>query len=134
MQYGRLLIDSGLAAVVSALSTASPTDPLSHVPSASPQSITTALRSFDRFLSTLDVATSPRLALLSVGHVAQRVHRGALARVARDYGSVCDAVREPKNRYEFASTLLGGQRPFGQMGVLWQVWGIEQDEVEELVK
>ena len=47
---------------------------------------------------------------------------------------VCDAVREPKNRYEFASTLLGGQRPFGQMGVLWQVWGIEQDEVEELVK
>ncbi|KAH7102756.1 oligomeric complex COG6 [Auriculariales sp. MPI-PUGE-AT-0066] len=132
--YLRLLKDSGLAPVTNALTNSKPDEPLAHNVSASPQNLTTALRAFDRFLSTLDVASSPLLALLSVGHVALRVHRGALARVAQAYERLCEAVRDSNNRYEFASTLLGGQRPFGQMGVLWQVLGIQEDEVEELAK
>ncbi|KAH7102798.1 oligomeric complex COG6 [Auriculariales sp. MPI-PUGE-AT-0066] len=119
--YLRLLKDSGLAPVTNALTNSKPDEPLAHNVAASPQNLTTALRAFDRFLGTLDVASSPLLALLSVGHV---VHRGALAHVAQAYERLCEAVRDTNNRYEFASTLLGGQRPFGQMGVLWQVLGI----------
>ncbi|KZW02874.1 oligomeric complex COG6 [Exidia glandulosa HHB12029] len=126
--YTRLLKDSGLHPVVEALSSQT-SGPLSHEPAASSAAVTSALKAFDTFLSTLDVQSSPRLALLSVPSVGSRIHRGALARIARDYGRVCDAVRDARNKYEFASTLLGSQRPFGQMGVLSQVLGIAEDEI-----
>lgn len=130
--YKRLVQDSGLAAVVGAMETVSE-GPLSHEPTASSQAVTAALKEFDTFLSTLDVHSSPRLALLSVPSVASRIHRGSLARIGRAYGRLCDAVREPANKYEFASTLLGSRRPFGQMAVLWQVLGISEAEVDELL-
>lgn len=42
---------------------------------------------------------------------------------------VCDAVRNSENRYEFASTLLGSRRPFGDTRVLWQVLGVDEEDV-----
>lgn len=99
--------------------------PLSHLPSASSQEMSATLRTFDSFLSTLDVLSSPRLALLTVPRLATLIHRSALKKIGHAYGRVCDEVRKPKNKYEFATTLLGSQRPFGQMNVLWQVLGVQ---------
>jgi hypothetical protein len=37
-------------------------------------------------------------------------------------------VREPRSRYEAAATLLGAERPFGSVEVLWQIFGIDDSE------
>jgi len=79
---------------------------------------------FDSFLSSLDVLTSPRLVLVASPTISSRIHREALRKVGQAYGVVADAVRNPANKYEFATTVLGTKRPFGQMSVLWQVLNI----------
>jgi len=37
-------------------------------------------------------------------------------------------VRHPRARYEAGSVLLGRERPFGQVALLWQIFGLEEDE------
>ena len=44
---------------------------------------------------------------------------------------VCEEVKKPENKYEAASTLLGSERPFGQVHLLWQIFGLEEEEVVE---
>jgi hypothetical protein len=87
--------------------------------------VSSALRKFDSFLSTLDVLSSPSLVLLTVPRLATLIHRSALKRIGLAYNRICDEVKNPQNKYEFATTLLGSQRPFGQMNVLWQVFGVQ---------
>lgn len=36
-------------------------------------------------------------------------------------------VRRAENRYEAGAVLLGQERPFGQMGLLWQILGVEEE-------
>jgi len=123
--YTRMLQDGGLSNIIDAISSKPADTPLSRLPTASTQSITQALSTFDTFLSSLDVLTSPRLSLISTPTLASRIHRTALQRIGKAYGKVADAVRDPKNKYEFATTMLGAKRPFGQMNVLWQVLGVD---------
>jgi hypothetical protein len=42
---------------------------------------------------------------------------------------ICEEVKKPENMYEAASTLLGSERPFGQVHLLWQIFGLEEDEI-----
>ena len=44
---------------------------------------------------------------------------------------ICEEVKKPENKYEAASTLLGSERPFGQVHLLWQIFGLEEEEVVE---
>jgi len=46
--------------------------------------------------------------------------------VAKAYAKLCEEVKKVGNRYEAASTLLGMERPFGQVGVLWAIFGLEE--------
>ncbi|KDQ13474.1 hypothetical protein BOTBODRAFT_111408 [Botryobasidium botryosum FD-172 SS1] len=128
--YALLLQESGLAPIIESINTKPADRPLSHIASADSSSVTSALSNFDAFLSTLDVISSPRLTLLSVPRLVTKVHRAALARIGRAYGTVCEAVKKAENRYEFASTLLGSRRPFGQMSVLWQVLGVDEGGID----
>jgi hypothetical protein len=41
---------------------------------------------------------------------------------------ICEEVKKPENKYEAASTLLGSERPFGQVHLLWQTSGLEEEE------
>ncbi|PFH46076.1 hypothetical protein AMATHDRAFT_8263 [Amanita thiersii Skay4041] len=82
--------------------------------------------------------TTNRLQLLPHAHSYSQqqsyplvIHHAALERMARSYGRICDAVRRGENRYEAASTVLGSQRPFGQVRLLWQIFGLEEEEEEE---
>lgn len=75
----------------------------------------------------LDPSSTPRLSLLSIPRLSSLIHRTVLERVGRAYGKICEAVKDAENRYESPTTLLGTRRPFGQMAVLWQVLGIEED-------
>ena len=44
---------------------------------------------------------------------------------------ICEKVKKPENKYEAASTLLGSERPFGQDHLLWQIFGLEEEEEVE---
>ena len=44
---------------------------------------------------------------------------------------ICEKVKKPENKYEAASTLLGSERPFGQVHLLWQIFGLEEEEEVE---
>ena len=71
---------------------------------------------------------SPRLASLSVRSLHTRVHQAALERLAQTYERVCEEVKRPENKYEAAATLLGSERPFGQVRLLWQIFGQQEQE------
>lgn len=102
-------------------------EPLSHVPATEPAALQGALHRFSEWLSGLEVVQSKRLGLLTVQSVAARVHQAALERVAETYERVCDEVKRPENKYEAGATLLGSERPFGQVHLLWQIFGLQEE-------
>ena len=89
-----------------------------------------ALHRFSEWLSGLEVVHSPRLSLLTVQSLHARVHQAALRRLAETYERVCEEVKRPENKYEAAATLLGSERPFGQVRLLWQIFGLQLEESE----
>ena len=103
-------------------------EPLSHVPAAEPAALQAALHRFSEWLSGEGVVHSPRLASLSVRSLHTRVHQAALERLAQTYERVCEEVKRPENKYEAAATLLGSERPFGQVRLLWQIFGLQEQE------
>ncbi len=103
-------------------------EPLSYVPSARPPELKAALQRFSHWLSGLDVVQSARLSQLTVQKLHMTIHHAALERMAKAYKIICEEVRKPENKYEAASTLLGSERPFGQVHLLWQIFGLEERE------
>ena len=99
------------------------------MPAASTSRLQAALHRFSSWLTSNTVDHPPRLAQLSVQSLASRVHRAALARLVKTYRYLCEEVRRPENKYEAAATVLGSERPFGQVHLLWQIFGIEEEEV-----
>jgi len=61
-----------------------------------------------------------------VQKIHEWVHQEALRRVAKAYESLCKQIRKPENRYEAASTLLGSERPFGRVDLLYQMFCLEE--------
>jgi hypothetical protein len=100
-------------------------EPLSRLPPTQPSQLQLALKKFSVWLSDLEVVHSPRLARLVVQQLHTRIHQAALERLATAYGNVCEQVKKPSNKYEAASTLLGSERPFGQIRLLWQIFGLQ---------
>ena len=41
---------------------------------------------------------------------------------------ICAEVKKPENKYEAGATLLGSERPFGQVHLLWKIFGLEGEE------
>lgn len=101
-------------------------EPLSRIPAAEPVVLQRALRRFSEWLSGLEVVQSPRLSQLTVQSLHTRVHRAALQRLASTYERLCEEVKKAENKYEAGSTLLGSERPFGQVRLLWQIFGLEE--------
>ncbi|GHJ85315.1 hypothetical protein NliqN6_1717 [Naganishia liquefaciens] len=123
--YRELLEQSGLYAIVQAMADETevgcrprpepdpaPADlvrqqtPLSRLPGAEAKAITQAMKTFDTFLASLDILTSPRLSLLTSARIASDIHRFALENMASDYDKIYAAVMDKDNKYEFPSTLL----------------------------
>ena len=129
VQYEDMLKATRLEPVLRALSSSTRTDPLSHHPAGSPAALTAALAQFSRWLSRPDIVRSPRLGRLVRGGLHDAVHHGALARVVWAYEALSVGVRdEGIGRYEAPGTLLGGERPFGQGGLLWAIFGLKAEE------
>ena len=93
-----------------------------------PSVLQSSLRSFAVWLSGADVVHPPRLAALLDQRIADQVHRAALLRLVQAYATICAEVRKPENRYEAANTLLGAQRPFGQLAALRAILGLSGEE------
>ena len=93
-----------------------------------PADLQSTLRSFSAWLSSSEVLHSPRLSHLLMQKIHEMIHQEALRRVAKAYKSLCSQIRKPENRYGDASTLLGGERPFGRVDLLYQILGLEEEE------
>jgi len=128
LHYRYLLKDSGLSNIVATIEIYDGNNPLSLTEAGSPDSIAKALSKFADFLKGLDVVSSPRLLLLSAPRLSDVIHQDSLRKICFAYGSVCEAVQNRDNKYEFAGTLLGSHRPFGQMSTLRQLLGITQED------
>ncbi len=63
--------------------------------------------------------------MLTVQSLHSRVHQAALERVAGTYERICEEVKKGENKYEAGATVLGSERPFGQVRLLWQIFGLE---------
>jgi hypothetical protein len=147
-QYANILFDAGIhdvtvaceshqSAVRSTLSYPPPAsqflveqEPLSYLPATSAIRLQSALHKFSNWLSGVDVVQSPRLVRLTVQRLHMQIHHSALERVAQAYQLICEKVRRPENKYEAASTLLGSERPFGQIHLLWQIFGLQDGTAE----
>lgn len=125
--YRNLLKEAGLHDVVAAIEGRHQNEPLSRIPTTQTSRLQTALREFSRWLSGPGVVESPRLSQLTLQSLATRVHQAALQRLTGAYQRICEEVRRPENRYEAAATLLGSERPFGQVHLLWQIFGLQED-------
>jgi len=101
---------------------------MSRIPATEPESLQTALHQFSVWLSDIGVLHSPRLARLTIQSLSNRVHHSGLERLANSYQQLCEEVKKPSNRYEAAATLLGSERPFGQVRLLWQIFGLQDNE------
>ncbi|KAI0045369.1 oligomeric complex COG6 [Auriscalpium vulgare] len=129
--FDDILKDTGLKDAIFALDTKPPSEPLALLPATQPPALQAALHTFSTWLSSLEAVHSPRLARLSLPALHARVHHAALRRLGRAYERLCAAVRRTENRYEAAATLLGGERPFGSVSVLWQIFGMEEEDGEQ---
>ena len=101
-------------------------EPLSRLPNASTPRLQAALHKFSLWLTGMTVDRSPRLAQLTVQSLAARIHQAALERMINKYRWFCEEVRKNENKYEEAATILGSERQFGQVHLIWQIFGIEE--------
>ncbi|KAI6030178.1 oligomeric Golgi complex subunit 6 [Pisolithus marmoratus] len=85
--------------------------PLSRLPTTEPAALQLSLSKFSLWLSTPDTVSVPT---------------AALRRLVRAYEKLCEEVKSGKAKYEAGSVLLGRERPFGQVGLLWQIFGLEE--------
>ncbi|KAF8329058.1 oligomeric Golgi complex subunit 6 [Amanita rubescens] len=125
--YENIMSDAGLEEAMEICEGHHHQEPLSHVPGMQPSDLQKALRHFSMWLSGPEVVHSSRLAQLTVQRYHAQIHQAALERVVRAYRTICEHVRSSENKYEAASTLLGSERPFGQVHLLWQIFGLEGD-------
>lgn len=101
---------------------------MSRIPATEPEALQVALHKFSIWLSDVGVVHSPRLARLTVQFFGTRIHHAALERLANSYQGLCEEVKKASNRYEAGATLLGSERPFGQVRLLWQIFGLHDQE------
>lgn len=128
--YNGIVADSGLGDIIEAWKLRKGNEPLSRLPAASASKLQASLHKFSVWLAGVTVDQPPRLAQFTAQALATRVHHAALARLVHTYRSICEEVKKPENRYEAAATLLGSERPFGQVHLLWQIFGIEETDEE----
>jgi len=129
--FGNIVKDTALNDAAAACNNRSKDEPLSYITATQPTQLLVSLHKFSLWLSGDEVVQSPRLALLTHQRLHSQIHHAALARLAKTYERLCEEVKKPENKYEAASTLLGSERPFGQAHLLWQIFGLQDGEIEE---
>ncbi|KAF8548578.1 oligomeric complex COG6 [Imleria badia] len=128
--YERILKDASLSDAIRTLETKDAATPLARLPATEPEALAKALAKFSLWLSTPDVISSPRLFPLSSSLLAGHVHRAALRRLVRAYSALCEEVRaeSARGKYVAGSVVLGRERPFGQVELLRQICGLEEED------
>ncbi|KAH8107098.1 oligomeric complex COG6 [Cristinia sonorae] len=128
--YNTIIMDTGLGEIIEAWKAREGNEPLSRLPTSSPARLQNVLHKFSLWLGGHTIDHSPRLAQLTVQSLSTHIHQKALERLVKTYKWFCEEVKRPENRYEAAATLLGSERPFGQVHLLYQIFGIEEVESE----
>ncbi|KAG0254401.1 Golgi transport complex subunit 6 [Actinomortierella ambigua] len=105
-QHLALLSQSGIAPLVQALELKDESTPLSAVPRMDAVSVTTVLSRLDRFLESVHIDLSSSLAKIVSSRLAKQASRQILRMFSAAYRGLCEAVMDPRNRYEYPSTIL----------------------------
>ncbi|KAJ6626835.1 oligomeric complex COG6 [Mycena sp. CBHHK59/15] len=129
--YKNIMADAGIDQIAETCLSRNESEPLSYIPATLPAQLQSALHNFSLWLSGLEVVQSPRLSQLTAQRLHIKIHHAGLERMARSYQMICEQVKKPQNKYEAASTLLGSERPFGQVNLLCQIFGLEGDSVQD---
>ncbi|KAJ7630510.1 oligomeric Golgi complex subunit 6 [Roridomyces roridus] len=109
--YKNIMVDAGIDKIAETCLNHDDSEPLSRVPATLPAQLQTALRNFSLWLSGLEVVQSPRLSQLTAQRLHIKIHQAALERMVQSYQLIS------------AATLLGTERPFGQINLLRQIFG-----------
>ncbi|RGB24939.1 oligomeric Golgi complex subunit 6 [Rhizophagus diaphanus] len=103
-QYANLLRQSGLKPIVQAIETKDEKTPLSLVHNMNAKSLANIMAKLDSFLSLSDSDT-----FKLQGHpkpLVKKVNQRVSKLFIEAYRKVSDAIKDPKNRYEFPNTIL----------------------------
>ncbi|CAG8527849.1 660_t:CDS:10 [Paraglomus brasilianum] len=103
-QYINLLEQSGLAPIMHAIEIKDEDTPLSLVPNMDTKSLSTAMAKLDSFLTLSDSETL-RLSG-QPAHLVKSVNDKVFSMFIDTYRKVTNAIKDPKNRYEFPATIL----------------------------
>ncbi|KAK7064568.1 E3 ubiquitin-protein ligase PEP5 [Favolaschia claudopus] len=129
--YKNIMVDAGIHLIVETSISHDASEPMSRIPATLPAQLQAALHNFSLWLSGLEVVQSPRLSQLTAQRLHIKIHQAALERMARSYQVICEQVKKPENKYEAAATLLGSERPFGQVNLLWQIFGLDSESTQQ---
>ncbi|TPX35858.1 hypothetical protein SmJEL517_g01736 [Synchytrium microbalum] len=106
-QYMTLLIKCGLNPIIEEIDKNDDQVVLSRKVTTDALAISQAMTTLDTFLSSGAVDISSDLSRITSSRLARTIMKRGCRQLVATYGRICRAVEDPKNKYEFPSTLLG---------------------------
>ncbi|CAG8701845.1 12672_t:CDS:10, partial [Acaulospora morrowiae] len=103
-QYTKLLKQSGLGPIVRAMETRDENTPLSLMSNMDTNSLTNIMARLDSFLSLADSDTFKLQGIPP--ELTKKVNKRVGKMFVETYKRISDAIKDPKNRYEFPATIL----------------------------
>ncbi|KAG0256026.1 Golgi transport complex subunit 6 [Mortierella polycephala] len=105
-QHIVLLKQSGIAPLIQAMETKDGTTPLSSVPNMEATSVSTVLSRLDHFLGSVNLDLNSWLSKIVSSRLAKTISTQNVKMFVDAYRQLCDAIEDPKNKYEFPATIL----------------------------
>ncbi|KAF9114484.1 Golgi transport complex subunit 6 [Mortierella sp. AM989] len=105
-QHMVLLKQSGIAPLIQAMETKDDKTPLSQVPNMDGTSIITVLSRLDHFLGSVNLDLTAWLSKIVSSRLAKNISTQNVKMFVDAYRRLCNAIEDPKNKYEFPATIL----------------------------
>ncbi|KAF9943091.1 Golgi transport complex subunit 6 [Mortierella alpina] len=105
-QHMVLLKQSGIAPLIQAMETKDDKTPLSQVPNMDSASISAVLSRLDHFLGSVNLDLTSWLSKIVSSRLAKAISSQNVKMFVDAYRRLCEAIEDPKNKYEFPATIL----------------------------
>ncbi|KAF9957617.1 Golgi transport complex subunit 6 [Mortierella alpina] len=105
-QHMVLLKQSGIAPLIQAMETKDDKTPLSQVPNMDSASVSAVLSRLDHFLGSVNLDLTSWLSKIVSSRLAKAISTQNVKMFVDAYRRLCEAIEDPKNKYEFPATIL----------------------------
>ncbi|KAG0198795.1 Golgi transport complex subunit 6 [Mortierella sp. GBA30] len=105
-QHIVLLKQSGIAPLIQAMEAQDEQTPLSQVPNMDSASVSSILSRLDHFLGSVNLDLTSWLSKIVSSRLAKSISAQNVKMFVRAYRRLCEAIEDPKNKYEFPATIL----------------------------